>query len=356
MNARVNRLFNIPHITPCDAILISAQEDMRYFCGFTGEGSLLLLRNTAVLFTDSRYIEQAYLETKQMNIVKIDSQEQRNKLIAEYAKGEKIHRLGIQDEIVSLSDFHDISTKYSDVEFIMMSNACLEIRAIKEKEEIEFISKAAKLTDEAFSDIIKWIKPGLSEREMEIELTYRLNKAGSDGLAFSCIVASGENSAMPHATPSQRVLKNGDVITLDFGAKYQGYCADMTRTFALSYWPEDMLKIYQIVLTAQQKAIDSLKANMHAKAVDQVARSYINENEYGQYFGHGLGHGVGLCVHEKPRLSPQSEDILLSGMVVTIEPGIYIPKKGGVRIEDLCVVTNNGCNVLTTSTKKPIVL
>ena len=225
---------------------------------------------------------------------------------------------------------------------------------IKTEQELEYLAMAESIGDKAFMKMLDIIKPGMTELEVAAELEYLLKKEGGEGLAFSTIIASGVNSSMPHAIPGDKKLEVGDFITMDFGCKYKGYCADMTRTVVLGKANEKQKEIYNIVLKAQLAALDAIKAGIPGKAVDKVARDIIEEAGYGAYFGHGLGHSVGLFIHEGPRLSMKEETILQPNMTETVEPGIYLPGFGGVRIEDMVVITENGYKNLAQSPKELI--
>ena len=230
------------------------------------------------------------------------------------------------------------------------------MRAVKEPWELERIRRAEAIGDAAFARVLPLLKPGLTELEVAAELEYQMKLLGAEGLSFDTIVASGLNSSMPHAVPGEKKLEAGDFVTMDFGCRYQGYCSDMTRTVVLGKAGQRQKEIYETVRKAQEAALLVIRAGIRGKEADRAAREVIGEAGYGAFFGHSLGHSLGLFIHEQPSLSPSSEKILLPGMVETVEPGIYVPGFGGVRIEDLVLVTETGCENLTSSPKEMIEL
>lgn len=229
-------------------------------------------------------------------------------------------------------------------------------RASKEPWELELMRKAQEITDKAFEEMCKVVKVGMTEKEVEAELIYRLYKNGADGLPFQPIVVSGPNTSMPHGVPGERVLEYGDFVTMDFGCLYKGYCSDMTRTVALGFVTEEMDKVYHIVLEAQLAGIAATKAGVAGRDMDGAARKVITDAGYGAYFGHGYGHSLGLEIHEAPNAGPSSEQPMPVGAVCSAEPGIYLPGKFGVRIEDATVITEDGVEILTKSPKNLIIL
>jgi Xaa-Pro aminopeptidase len=267
-----------------------------------------------------------------------------------------IKQLSFEEDFVTYGQYKELEDKLTGISLSPLNGIVNKLRRYKDSEELSIIEKAAIITDEAFGYIIEYIKPGISEKEISFELENCMRKKGASGTSFNIIVASGIRSAMPHGVASDKLVEKGDFITMDFGCVYQGYCSDMTRTIVIGKATEKQREIYNIVLEAQQKALEAIKPGISTKEVDRVARNVISTYGYGKYFGHGLGHGVGLEIHEEPRLSPLGKDILEAGMVITNEPGIYIPDFGGVRIEDLVVVTHDGNKVLSKSPKQLIEL
>jgi Xaa-Pro aminopeptidase len=327
------------------AILVTSSKNIRYLTGFTGSAGFVILRPEGDLFvTDFRYKEQSALEVNAME-VHIETKGMTEALKA-MLKGRKLRKLGIEPLIsfALYSELRDAKLNPHSLE-----DSLERMRMIKDKEELVFIKEAIRRAEDAFLDIKPYIKAGVTERGIALRLERRMKELGSGELPFPIIVASGANSAKPHAGASEKKLKKGDLLTIDWGAEADGYCSDMTRTLLIA-GGSDMAKkkkIYSIVKRANRAALKALGPGVGLKAIDGVARSLIVEKGYGEYFGHGLGHGVGLDVHEGPRLSPKGSGRAKKGMVVTIEPGIYIPEMGGVRIEDMAVVTENGKQILT---------
>ncbi len=339
-----------------DAMLITSKFNRRYFSGFTGSaGMLLISEKKSILFTDSRYTAQANRQTKGFEIIQCAGKELAENL-ASQCNRMGIKSLGIEEDDINLIQFDQIKDSLCDeVKLVYASEICSEIRAIKQGFEIDAIQKAAKITDQVFEHICKFIKRGMSEKDIALEIEYQLKKHGQ-GISFDVICASGENSALPHASPTNRKIKDGDSIVLDFGTVVDGYCSDFTRTLFVGTIDNELKKVYNTVRSAQECALKNVRELVSCKEADSFARSIIDNAGYGKFFGHGLGHGVGLDIHEAPRVSYLSDELLLANMVITIEPGIYIEELGGVRIEDLCVVTSDGINNLCGSTKEIIQL
>ncbi|NCC43496.1 MAG: aminopeptidase P family protein, partial [Clostridia bacterium] len=342
--------------------LITDEYNMRYISGFRGgEGILYISGTQKVLITDSRYTEQAEKESdftvieenrehKREAILKECMEKEINKK-AEEAKG---FSMGYEDQSLLCAQFDKLKNALSVETWVPLGGRIDALRRIKTAEELEYLEKAEEIGDIAFSKIIKIIKPGMTELEVAAELEYQMKKAGAEDLSFNSIIASGLNSSMPHAIPGTKKLEVGDFVTMDFGCKYKGYCSDMTRTVVLGKASEKQKEIYQTVLTAQLAALDAVKAGVTGQSVDKVARDIIAKAGYGECFGHGLGHSVGLFIHEDPRLSPADDTVLKAGMIETVEPGIYVPGFGGVRIEDMVVVTEDGYKNLAHSPKELI--
>ena len=338
-----------------EAILITSSYNRRYLSGFTGTaGYLLITEDHAQLITDFRYIDQAALQATGFEIVRHEA----NILdeVANQLKKFKLTKVGFEKQVVTYSLYEGLKKSAADVEWIGIAGWIEEIRMIKTADEISIIKQACQIADNTFEHILKYIKPGITEREVSLELEFHMRKQGADSSSFDIIVASGARSALPHGVASDKVIENGDFVTLDFGAYYKGYVSDITRTIAVGE-PSDKLKeIYQIVLDAQMAGVKGIKSGLTAKEADALTRDVISNAGYGEYFGHSTGHGIGLEVHEGPGLSSRSDLVLQPGMVVTVEPGIYISKLGGVRIEDDVVITDSGCEILTQSPKELIIL
>lgn len=335
--------------------VLHKSENIRHFSGYTGEGMLVFGHGVRVLVTDFRYDEQAQKQAPGWEVSLIGAGNTHAQRIAQAAA-----RIGgdvrVETDFLSMQAGQVLAQALEALgsqKIIPMEGLPEKLRMIKEPEEIELIARAAKITDATFSYVLDTIKPGMSELELELLMFVHMKELGADGLAFPSIVASGPNTSLPHAEPGERRIQAGDLITLDFGARYGGYCSDFTRTFAIGRVEPELRRIYDIVLEAQLRSLDALMAGKTGFEVDAVGRGIIAEAGYGEQFGHGLGHAVGRMIHEDPRLSPRGGDtVLREGMVVTVEPGIYLSGRGGVRIEDLCLVKQGGNRVFSASTKE----
>jgi Xaa-Pro aminopeptidase len=338
-----------------DVLIVSKLSNVRYLCGFSGSNGVLVLAPPRAYFlTDFRYKVQARKEVKNCQVIIAERE-----LISDFVKlpcFRKKATVGFESAFMTFKMHDKIKELIPKANLIPVENIVESLSAVKDTGEINNIKKSVKIADKAFGDILGLVKPGVKERDLALEMSYQMIKLGADGPAFDFVVASGQRTCMPHARASDRKLKKGDFVTLDFGCFYNGYASDITRTVVLGKATVRQKKIYNIVLEAQLKAISSVKPQMPAKELDRVARDIINKEGYGDYFGHGLGHGIGLEVHDNPVLNPRSKDTLVEGNVITIEPGIYIPAWGGVRIEDDIVVMKNGCKVLSRSPKELIEL
>ncbi|GAA0177231.1 Xaa-Pro peptidase family protein [Clostridium sediminicola] len=333
-------------------ILLNSDANRNYITGFTGDESYALItKERAFFITDSRYIQQAKLEAKLFEVV--DYKGDLVSCISNLIRDLKIEKLAFEDEKISFSQYDKFKNGF-ECELVPQEGMVEELRIVKDDYEIECISKAAEIADKAFSHITNFIKVGMKESEVALELEFFMKKLGASALSFTSIVASGVRSSLPHGTATSKVINDGDFLTLDFGCVYNGYCSDMTRTVVIGKPNEKMIEIYETVKFAQEKALEEIAPGKMCSDIDKVARDYIKSKGYGSYFGHGLGHGVGSEIHEEPRVSPKSKTMLKCGMVITDEPGIYIPEFGGVRIEDLILVTEDGCKVLSKSSKELI--
>lgn len=335
------------------AFLVTRPENIYYVSGFSGSYALLLLTHKeAFLLTDFRYVQQAQREAPDFQVVKIEQQQ-----LGELADlASHLDALAFESSHVPYADFLKYQKALNGVELIPTNDLVESLRLVKDTEELSFIRQAVHQADLAFSHILEFIKPGITEREVAFELEYYLKRIGAEKMPFPIIVASGERGSLPHGQASDRVLKEGELVTMDFGSCCQHYFSDMTRTVALGSVSPRQEEIYQLVLQAQEQAAAVIEAGLTGRQVDQVARDLIKEASCGEFFGHGLGHGVGLMVHEGPTLTYRKEDLLHAGMVVTVEPGIYIPEWGGVRIEDMVLIKDGGGEVLTQSKKELIIL
>jgi len=348
----------------CDVIVITDPYNLRYYTGFCGgEGTAVFSKHDKVLLVDSRYTEEAINETKNkgngFKVYEFGHAKSKYALIIDYLislDGEI--KIGFEDESMLVSDKNSL-TKALDgneklngrIKWEPLGSLLNKRRQIKSKEEINLLRKAEAIGDMAFADVLKILKPGITELDVACEIEYSMKKHGAQKFSFDTIAASGINSSMPHAILSEKKLEVGDFLTMDFGCVYKGYCSDMTRTVVIGKANDEQKKIYEIVRQAQEEALAFVKPGVKCMDVDKVARDIISSYGYGDYFGHGLGHSVGLFIHESPALNSRDATILCEGMIETIEPGIYIPGFGGVRIEDMGVITKDGFDNFTSSPK-----
>ena len=340
-----------------DCALFFDEISQRYLCDFhTTDGIVFVSAKETALFTDARYFEAAENAKNSGDLSNDVSVRLLKKSVfeiaADYLSDIRAKRVCIDPKSVSLSQYQKLQESCKDIEFGFTSDICLKHRRIKTESEIEKIKKAQEITDAAFSHILGFINESRTEIEVASELEYFMRKNGASGLAFDTISVSGKNSSLPHGVPTANALTKNSFLTMDYGAKFDGYCSDMTRTIVLGKADAEMKNIYRTVLAAQREAIKFIRAGVTCKEADTVARKVISDEGYGEYFSHSLGHSLGLEIHELPALSPKSEDVLVSGNVVTVEPGIYIPGKYGVRIENMVLVTENGCESLTNSDRE----
>lgn len=336
-----------------DALLISQNENRYYLSGFNGEGYLLITAQDTVLMTDFRYTEQAEHEASDYRVFRItgDLSTWFPAVVANLS-GAKLGFEAANVTVYQCSRFTDALTGAGlKINLVPIEGMVESLRAVKEPAEIELITKASRLTDRAFDYINNSIHTGMSERDAAWLIEKYMRENGSDGIAFEVIVAGGANGAMAHHRPSDDLLLPGAPVVIDFGARYLGYCSDLTRTIAVGSHTGEFNKRYGIVLNAQLEALDKIKAGMTGEQADAIARNFLKQDGFGEAFGHGLGHGIGLAIHESPRVGPRSTDVLQDGMVFSIEPGIYLPGWGGIRIEDSVVMENGRVRKLTESAK-----
>lgn len=337
-----------------DALLVTNMFNVRYLANFTGStGLVVITKENAYFVTDFRYTEQAAAEAKGFEIIKNEGPIFEE--VAKIVKNDKIEKLGFEQENVTYSIYNIINELIS-CELVPVTGLVEKLREVKTDDEIALIKEAIDITEKAYDYILGFVKPGVTEIEVANELDFYMRKEGAQGVSFDTIVASGVRSAMPHGVASDKVIEEGDMVTIDFGCYYNGYVSDMTRTFAVGDPGEELKEIYEIVYQANKKVNESAKAGMTGAELDAIARDYIAEHGYGPQFGHTLGHGIGLEVHEGPSLSFRNEDKLVVNNIVTNEPGIYVPGLGGVRIEDDLVIKENGVEVLMTTPKELIIL
>jgi len=351
---RIEKLREAMDSQKLDAVLLVGDPNRNYLSGFTGDESFSLITLYKTFFiTDSRFTEQAKQQVKDYEVLEYSKSGSFVNFLSDLISKIKVHRLGFEENVVSYSQYELYHSKLS-CELVPMDGMVEKIRIVKDKEEISSIKNAAQIADKAFEHIIKFIKAGMTEREVGLELEFYMKKLGASDLSFPSIVASGVRSSLPHGQATAKIIKKGEFLTLDFGCIYEEYCSDMTRTVVIGEPSQKMLEIYNIVLEAGELALKKYKPEMQASKVDAVARDYITSKGYGKYFGHSLGHGVGREIHEAPVIGYRNNSKLKSGMVVSDEPGIYIPDFGGVRIEDLVMVTENGGETLSKSPKNLI--
>lgn len=346
---RRERLFGRVRDAGLDAFLVvnvegSDHANLRYLTGFTGTFGLLILGEESTFMTDSRYTEQAGREVQGLPVEKV--QGRWLQALGERLREWGLRRVGIGAKTTSLFTYRELERLAKGVELVP-GTWVEEQRTVKGPEEVERIARAAKITDEGLRWVLSMIRPGMTEREVALELWMWYRRNGADDVAFDLTVAFGENSSMPHHRAAERPLAAGEVILFDVGARADGYCADLTRVVALGRPVPEARAVYELVLAANRAGIEAVQAGISGVEADRAARRVIQDAGHGDKFGHGLGHGVGLEVHEAPRLSPTSEDTLEAGMVVTVEPGVYLPGQFGVRIEDLVVVRTDGCEILS---------
>ena len=339
-----------------DAALITSEVNRRYYTGFVSSaGALLVTREKAVLLLDSRYVEAGGKKVTDAEVVLMtDMAKQLNELFEEY----KVKTVGIESGYMTVESLYSLRKVLSAqmLDDPRLNSIILKHRCVKSEEEMAEIRAAQAITDKTFIHMLDLIKPGVSEKDLQLELDYYMLRNGATGLAFETILAAGANGSMPHAVPGDNVIKEGDFVTMDFGAAHNGYCSDMTRTVAVGKITEEQEKVYNLVLDAQLAAIDAVRAGVPCNSIDKVARDMIYDAGYEGRFGHGLGHSLGLEIHENPRFSMLCSDITEVGTVMSVEPGIYLDGRFGVRIEDIVMITENGCEVITKSEKKLITL
>jgi len=355
---RLDRLRQTLSESDFDTFMISVGENRRYLSGFTGEdsgfdesaGVLFITDSRQILATDSRFTLHAEREAPLFEV--FTYKEGLIQSLAEILGDLHTERLGFEAGRVSYRDHRKwvqaLQAAELNVTLIETDGMVENLRVIKEEFEIETLKKALHLTEKTFSRIIAELKTGMTEREIAWMLEKEMRQTGAESLSFPSIVASGPNSALPHAIPAERKIRPGEPLLFDWGAKLDGYCADISRTLFIGQPDQRFTKVYGTVRESQQMAIDAIGAGVSGKQVDQVARDHIARNGFGDNFGHGLGHGTGLAIHESPRLSPIKDVRLEPGMVVTVEPGVYIPDWGGVRIENMVVVREQGAEILNS--------
>ncbi len=340
--------------SPEDACLITSCSNRYYLSGFrSSDGIVFLTRDKAYLIVDFRYYEMACNKVgKSIDVILADGRF--STYVEELIKKHSIKRLWFEDCEMTVNELSVYQKRFEKTEFLYIGSALNDARAVKNSEEISFIKEAQKITDKAFSHILNFISTTKTENDVALELEYFMRSNGSEGVAFDTISVSGAKSSLPHGTPSDILLAENSFITMDFGAKFNGYCADMTRTVVLGHASDEMIRVYNTVLQAQGLAFEKIHAGVLGSIVDKAARDYIYSNGYEGCFGHSTGHGLGIDVHETPSFSPNYAKTIPENSVLSVEPGIYLEGRFGVRIEDIVVVTTEGYINLTSSPKELI--
>lgn len=337
-----------------DGLIITNPYNRRYISGFTGTaGIVLITQDEQIFLTDFRYMEQAAKQAVGYTI--IEHKQSIIKKLAEVIDELDLSTVGFEEDDLTYQTYKAYA-KEINAELTATSGIIANIRMIKTEAELQVMEEAAAISDKAYDHILSFVKPGMTEIEVSNELEFFMRQQGATSSSFDIIVASGVRSALPHGVATDKKIASGELVTLDFGALYKGYCSDMTRTFAVGEISDELRKIYDTVLEAHMRGIQGTKAGMTGKEADALTRDYIKAEGYGDYFGHGTGHGLGMEVHEGPRLSPMGEVMLKENMVVTVEPGIYVPDVGGCRIEDDIVITKDGNRSLNKAPKQLIIV
>ena len=339
-----------------DGLLLTSRYSRHYCAEYDiAEGVAVVTKAGCRYFTDSRYIEDAQKNLKGFEVIEMNRQNPYNQLLNQAIADFDVATLGYEEDYLTVAEYNRYENGLN-AKLLPFNAKIHSFRGAKEEWELDLMRKAQSITDKAFAEIITRLKAGMTEKELQAELIYCLYKNGADGLAFSPIVVSGPNTSLPHGVASDRVIREGDFVTMDFGAQYQGYCSDMTRTVAVGYASEEMKEVYNTVLKAQLAGIAATKAGIPGGEVDGAARAVIEEAGYGKYFGHGYGHSVGLEIHEAPNCGFASQQIMVENCVASAEPGIYLPGKFGVRIEDVLIYKEGGYENITASPKNLIII
>ena len=350
MKNRLERLREKLTAENIDGLLITAPENRLYISGFTGTAAIIFITTKdAYLITDFRYSEQAMAQSSLFNIVEQGTTVE--KTLADLVKKSGVKKIGLEKDHVTCSQYEFYKENLDFIQLLLIKSPIEELRMIKDDKEIKCLTKAVQIADAAFAHTLDMLKPNITEWEVALELEFYMRRHGAQKTAFDFIVASGERSSMPHGVASTKKLKLGELVTMDFGCVYEGYHSDITRTVVLGEADDRQRDIYNIVLQAQLAAIEAIKPGIKCCEIDKVARDIIVGRGYGDNFGHGLGHSVGLAIHEKPAFSTKDQTLLEKGMTITVEPGIYLPGWGGVRIEDIVLLTDTGCKILTGADK-----
>jgi Xaa-Pro aminopeptidase len=343
--ARIERVQGLLEEAGLDGCVLKGMDNIFYLTGFRGsEGSLFVTRGDVVLVVDFRYLTHAREVTRDIHIEEVRP---KRDAVYDLCTKYRISKLGFDGSHVPYNVFKSWAENLVGISLVPMNNAIEEIRRAKEPEEIAAIMAAIDTATKAFTDVLDLVKPGSTEKEIADELDHAMRRRGAKGPSFETIVASGPRGALPHAEPGDRKLREGETVIIDYGAAVAGYCSDETVTVCLGEIPEKLSEIYTIVNDARKLGIEKARAGMSIAQLDNIVRGYIEERGYGDFFRHGLGHGVGIAVHEAPGINSVARGVLEENMVVTIEPGIYLPNIGGVRLEDMVLITEDSPQVLT---------
>ena len=324
-----------------DAAVIHRPENMRWLAGYTGEGCLFVSRGVQAIITDFRYVQQAKIQSPDWSVHQTTAQAKAEIIVRDLAADCRARRILAETDYLTHDAYLVLERVLADVELAPLVGLAESLREIKDAREIECIRAAADIACRAFENILPRLHAGMTEKQVQIMLDFEMLNLGSEGVAFSTIAAAGENGALPHATPSDHVIAEGELLTLDFGATVNGYRSDMTRTVGFGRISPELRAVYDTVLTAQEMALAAIGPGKVCGDIDKIARDFI-DGRYPGAFGHSLGHGVGLFIHEQPRVGPGNTVVLTPGHVVTVEPGVYIPGLGGCRIEDMAIMTSDG--------------
>lgn len=339
-----------------DAIVLSDEKNRRYATGFhSTAGVVYVSQKQAAFYTDFRYVEAAIAQAQGVSVREITGGRSYAGVINELLEEDGAQQIALEDDCLTHADYLRWE-KSLCVPAVPQADLMNRLRMVKNREALDKIIAAQRIAERALAEVLNEIKPGVSEREIAARLTYLMLHYGAENMSFDPIVVSGANSSKPHGVPSDKPIAAGEFVTMDFGCIYDGYCSDMTRTVAVGHVTDEMRRVYETVLAAQEAGIAAARAGVTGASVDGAARRVIADAGYGDCFGHGFGHGVGLFIHEAPTASPRGEQILPAGAVLTAEPGIYLPGRFGVRIEDMLYLTETGCENLTRAEKQLIVL
>lgn len=356
MRNRIKKLQKSLEQENLDLLLVSHLPNVRYLSGYSGSNGLVVISpNSSSFLTDFRYKGQAGQQVKHLKVVIAERELIQTLPTLDLLKGKRL-KLGFESSHLSCGTYQSLKALLPNCLLVSTEDLVESLSVKKDQQEIEKIRKAVKITDQVFSEILDFIKPKVKEQDIAAEIEYRFKRYGSSIPFYETIVASGKRSALPHGVASGKRIQKGDLVTLDMGATYDGYTADLTRTVIVGKANKRQKKVYNIVLKAQKQGLSKIKPKMRACDLDKVSRSVMKRAGYGKYFGHGLGHGIGLVIHDNPAINPRNQQLLEPGMVITIEPGIYIPNWGGIRIEDDVLVTKRGGEILTKSDKNLIEL